>query len=646
MTTDRQLDESISRWLEETAPGRLPDRVLEATFARTRGSRQQLGWRERVGSLKLTRPVPALGGATAVVLVAAVALGIFVNQPRVGATDPRSSFLGTWFSRDVDGSTLTMTVRASGDEALETVVLDDLAAVCGYGSSTMTGAGRLGPAGEFVIPSPVYTCDNGSEPASLSGPPLEEQLRNLTLVRDPATETLSDNLGSVWVREGAVLPRPVPTPLKILWPQTSLEEVREAQRLADAGDPRYAWQVIDPGTQLSRDGQIDDASFFARFIREELGWEAFQWSSGFNFFAFIRCAPGRTNPLYPNDATGGGCAPTLDDSHYEGVRLDVAQPVREGPSGVWVVTRWAMTDPLEQVVPPSDAEVGPLLDAFLKARIDGRGAEAYADVPDPMAPSHEIPLLYATTAGARYERSEFEVVEGPVWPRGELRLKARLFAAGGTVVEQSFLMERDEDGRVRLSYEYNPRDAAPTVENGQAVPVPFRFPGGEVTFGAAWPWYRSPDDPQSPILFTFWTMHDDAARHDARLAVVADPRPIDDGCQVGPPRADVDELVRSLQSDPDLEVTAPVSVTLGGLPAVRMDVVTAPGASICEMWGQTLVVTAGLVDQDSRMRLYLLELPGARSRILAIAMTVSKADFERALRLEAPLLDSFQFDPQ
>ena len=49
-------------------------------------------------------------------------------------------------------------------------------------------------------------------------------------------------------------PRPTPTPTRTdrgepfsdlvpVWPQTSLEEVRQAQELADAGDPRYTWQV-------------------------------------------------------------------------------------------------------------------------------------------------------------------------------------------------------------------------------------------------------------------------------------------------------------------------------------------------------------------------------------------------------------------
>ena len=398
--------------------------------------------------------------------------------------------------------------------------------------------------------------------------------------------------------------------------------------------------------------QIYEAEFFARFLREELGWEAFQGTWGYNSgngssnAAFIRCAPGRTNTLYPNDPAGRACAPTIDEVQYERVEIEVAQPVRQGPSGVWVVTRWAIIGSLEQAVPLSDAETAALLEAFLQARIDGQGAEQYADVPDPTAPNLEVPLLYATTTGARYERFEFEVVEGPVWPDGWMRFRARLFAESGTVVEQLFVTNRYDTGRVRLHYEYNPgAEAAPTTENGQAVPVPYRFPRDEVTFGAAWPWNRDPNEPQTPRLVTL-TRYGDSPSYYARLAVVAEPRPIDRGCEQGPAPANLQALVRSIQADPDLQVTDPVAVTVGGLPALRIDVEQAPGASICDLSAQTVAVTASLVDGYTRMRLYLVELPGPSSPTVAVALTAPKADFERVLEAEAPLLDSFQFQPR
>src|SRR3990172_8873187 len=119
------------------------------------------------------------------------------------AGDPRSPFEGTWVSPDTDGSTQTMTIRVSAEGALEITVLDDVAPVCPGTPSTMTGTGRIEGGTALVIPAPVYTCDDGSEPETLSGPPLQEQLRDWTLFLDPDTDTLSDGVGGVWLREGA-----------------------------------------------------------------------------------------------------------------------------------------------------------------------------------------------------------------------------------------------------------------------------------------------------------------------------------------------------------------------------------------------------------------------------------------------------------
>lgn len=85
MPTNRQLDRTISGWLEAEAPGQLPDRVLRATFERTRRTRQQGGWRVLLGRIHMPRSVLALGGAALVVVVAAVALTLNnANQPGVG----------------------------------------------------------------------------------------------------------------------------------------------------------------------------------------------------------------------------------------------------------------------------------------------------------------------------------------------------------------------------------------------------------------------------------------------------------------------------------------------------------------------------------------------------------------------------------
>ena len=651
MVTERHLDAMISRWLEETAPAGLPDRVLQTTFERTRRSRQHVGWRAIQGGSRMTRSVLALGGAAVVVMAVALALNFTARLPAVGGplpvSDPRSSFLGTWFSADADGSALKMTVRASGEDALEIVVRDTLASVCSGATSTMIGTGRLGAAGELVIPAPAYACDDGSKPEALSGPPLEEQLRNLTFLHDPRTETLTDNFRAVWAREGAGGPGPALTTLQPIWPQSSLEEVRQAQARADAGDPAFTWQV---DAKLADWQDASGGEFLARFLREKFGWEEFKTfrrggdAKGPHRRIVLRCAPGRTNPLYPNDSSGGGCAPTIDEQRYEQMGVDLHQPIREDPTGIWVVTGWEVLEPLVQAVPPSEAEVKGLVEAFLRARIAGKGAEPFADVDEESSPSKAVPLLYATTGGSPYERGEFDVIEGPTWMSGWMRLRVRLFAEGGaTVVEQQFDLEPPvEAGRPSLHHRWQ-WDSATTTENGKPVAVEYRFIPSEVTFRAPWPWFRDIGEAQSPRRIILVNGHVDPAHYDARLAVVADPRPIGRGCEEGPAPADAESLARSIQADPDLDATAPVAVTVGGLPALRMDVDQAPGASLCDNWGQAMVVTAGIVGESSRVRLYLLDLPGRSVRTLAIALTAPKSDFDRVVAAEAPMLASFEF---
>ncbi len=684
MSTNERFDESITAWLEQTAPARLPDRVLEATFERTRTSRQQIGWRAIVGRAGVTRSVAALGGAAAVVTVAAaLALGSFDDRPAVAGPpssgDPGSAFVGTWLSTgDSDGGTQTMTVRVSADGAVEIVVTDDIASVCSRTPSTMTGTGRVEGSTRLVIPFPVYTCDDGSEPETLSGPPLEEQLRDWTLVLDPQTDTPTDNLGGLWLREGAELPSPDPTVTisDTMWPQSSLEEVRQAQELADAGDPAYTWQVDSMLASYGDANVAGDplgAEIFERFIRKELGWEEF---SGFAIMGyvemgghvegvlFIRCAPGRTNPLYPKaypelPSEVRSCAPTIDDSRYETVRFNVEQPALRGPSGVWVVTGWEMLQPaqpgslfehlypdfdqrqVEQVAPPSNAEVTALLQAFLGARVDGEGAEKYLhlqEAGESLSPDMEVPILYATTSGTTYERFEIERVQGPVWPTGWVEFKVRLFAGDGSVVEQSFVVVRQENGRLGLVYGFPQTDNFPTTENGQPVPVPYSMLDGEVTFAAAPPWGDT-------ILERTFTVLGGVGRGSASqftmFTIVADPLTFEMGCEAGPVPADAEALAQSIRSNPDLEATAPVAVSVGGIDALQVDVVAAPGASDCGPMVLTDRLSGG---QDGPMRLYLLDLPeGMSARILAIAISALESEFEHVVEAAAPIMDSFEF---
>ena len=283
-----------------------------------------------------------------------------------------------------------------------------------------------------------------------------------------------------------------------MWPQSTLEEVQAAQELRRCRDPAYTWQL---DATLAADGEPWGAEIFARFIEEELGWED---SSSFGGYAsaegvyeevlFIRCAPGQTNPLSPLYADAPPeirqCAPTIDELSYETVRFRVTQPGRRGPSGIWVVDEWEMNQPadqgslwsllypdfafsqVEQVVPPSDAEVTAFLEAFLGARVAGEGAEPYllrepeesifrgprrcqSSTPRPTAPPMSDP---------RSRR-----LQGPVWPSGWMEFKVRLFAEGETVVEQYFYVVRQENGQLGLVYGYK-YDGLPTTENGQSVP--------------------------------------------------------------------------------------------------------------------------------------------------------------------------------
>jgi hypothetical protein len=355
---------------------------------------------------------------------------------------------------------------------------------------------------------------------------------------------------------------------------------------------------------------------------------------------YIRCAPGGTDPLYPDDPEAG-CAPTLDELRYETVKIHVAQLDRKGPMGIWVVTGWEMIGPAEQTAPPSDADITASLGAFLQARIDGQGAEVFADFAefDPLADERvdrKIPLLYATSSGAPYERSEFELLDGPVWPEGWMQFKVRLFADNGkTVVEQVFSLERDKTGRLRLVYDFQP-----TMENGKAVPVEYGFLDGQVTYRAAKPLEPSQDGTRDreQLAIVGLLPNDDAPRQ--VLLMLADPRPIGPGCVEAAAPADADALARSIRSDPGFEATAPVAVTIGGLPALQMDVVLAPGTDRC----RRLLNHAPFGIGQDRARLYLLDLPdGSEAGVLALATITDEDSFETVLPWAAPIVDSIEF---
>jgi hypothetical protein len=590
------------------------------------------------------------------------------------------AFVGTWVSTDSDGSSQTMEIVRSGTDEYDVVVHDDAATVaCAGAAATMIGTGRLVTDVTLLIAQPVLTCDDGSVPAV--GPPPQADIANLTLDRDPVSDELTDSYGVVWRRAGSNDGMTAPAQATVvaagsatsggMWPQSTLDEVRAAQELADAADPASTWQRF---AQSAADEEPWEAEILTRFIEEGLGWEEYLPHGGFAYaeggggygeVVLIRCAPGRTNPLAPLyaeiPAEIRGCAPTIDEYTYETVMLSLTQPGRRGASGIWVVEQWEiLQSPSEgplfwllypdlgqvrQVVPPPDDDVTALLEAFLQARLDGHGAEQYL-LTEPGVPGTQAPLLYATTSGAPYERSTTpEMVQGPVWPTGWREYKVQLFAEDGTVVEQYFHVVR-RAGQLGLIYGFAFGHDLPTAENGEPVAVPHSEFGDTVTFTAP-PSVPHGDGSEEIQLI--------GASTDGRVIMAVDPNPelCDDPPEIGETiqPADAEEVARSILALPDIEATEPVPVRIAGTEGLQMDV-TSSGRNDClapSMWMNDLL--ADYVDW--RMRVYLVEYPesaeppdsGWRPRVLAITVIASQNDFEDVHEQATPILDSLAFQP-
>ena len=322
-----------------------------------------------------------------------------------------------------------------------------------------------------------------------------------------------------------------------MWPQSSVDEVPQAQELADAGDPAYTWQV-DP--RLSSEEwwaylRQPGAEIVERFLREELGWDQFlfnpyQGDDGdgaadgvIRGVVYLRCAPGETNPLYPTPPDGHQeapgaerCAPTIDDCRYETVSLDLSQLDRRGPDGIWVVSRWAHDRAVRADGPP---------------RRRGRGnssawrtsSEHASRVRTPRGTSRSAGRLCDAQRGSapvRHDRRRplrairDRAVSGPQWPYGEMEFKVRLFAEGGeTVVEQPISSTR---GRLTRAL----AGVTETTENGQPVAVPYVFFDGEVTVSAARPVEDEPVLRRGPD--TGRPMGDRTRRDDGRSATGRD----------------------------------------------------------------------------------------------------------------------------
>ena len=669
MNRQEQVDRALGSWLAG-GPTELSDRSVAAIVDQLDHVKQRRSFRlpERIAIPRLGL---VLGGAAVLVLAVVLGLGFYANRPSIigpaqtpadspsPSPTPRSPFEGAWVSTsDADGGTQTMTVEATPDGGVSIVVYDDIASVCSLTSSTMTGEGRIAASELLIIATPDYTCDDGSEPHLTNGDltPMNEVLRNLVYVYDPESDTLSVG-DALWHREGAPQPTPGPSTQPAIsgsmWPQSSLEEVQQAQEAADVGDPGYAWQVDsrlaaeDPWLVWDGRGEL-----VTRYLREELGWEEFALNpfkgvgnpdgASIEDLAYIRCAPGETNSLYSNDPTSSldDCAPTLDELRYESVSLDLTQPGKQGATGIWVVSRSALTPPFAQVKPPT-AGATALLEDFLQARVDGDSAEGYVTVNGGWE-MPGLPLMYATTSGAPYERFEIELVGGPDWPFGNMRFKVRLFAEGGqTVVEQ--LIKVDNEGGLKLAYSPD-GDTSPTTENGEPVAVPHNFFDGQVAMQVLYPWAEYFAVEQGVAL------NDDGQE---TLELLSDPLPVGTGCESGPAAADAEELAGAILDDPDLVATTPEVVRLGAIEALVMDVTAAEGASVCTDFPGTQVLTPdddggsrGLTLQgNGPMRVYLIDAPeGLSMQVLAIAINAPPAQFESVVDAATPIVESLEFN--
>jgi len=190
------------------------------------------------------------------------------------------------------------------------------------------------------------------------------------------------------------------------------------------------------------------------------------------------------------------------------------------------------------------------------------------------------------------------------------------------------------------------RGTAP--ENGpdttaQTGSGPMSFLDGVVTFRASPPWSTHIE------AYIDWRLFFMTGPGDAWIEILANPILTETPCTAVPGvPASAEELVRAVRSNPDLETTAPVTVRLGGVDALRLDVDPVLGATTCS-GGRVPVVSVsgreawGIVELNRRGRLYVLDLPGGSARALAIWITAPDTTFERAVEAAAPVLESFEF---
>ena len=377
---------------------------------------------------------------------------------------------------------------------------------------------------------------------------------------------------SVWTAGRGQPPRRRADDPYIMWPQSSLEEVRAAQELADAGDPAFTWQV-DPGWPTSGSGRYEVRSSPGSSGRSSVG--------GRSQNGVRREGPERCRRLYrPRSSSGArragrtrctrtrpraaDCAPTIDDVHYERVSVDLpSRPA--GRHGIWVVTRWGSTRRSSR--PPGGAERRPrtLEDSSTHGSTARR--RGGMQVPDPTQRS--APLRHHLRRPL--DRFEFERLGGPRWhPRLDDLL-------GPTVRGRQRDRSRAGDQSERIDGFW--LDANSTTENERPIVLSHASGDGQVTASVPTTWrgvFAQEDPADSGLTSDVW--------FGLRLFGSRDSETSDGGRRVGlrqPGRlrrvecaaneespllsapASAAAITQQVVADPNFKATAPVAARIG-----------------------------------------------------------------------------------
>jgi hypothetical protein len=179
-----------------------------------------------------------------------------------------------------------------------------------------------------------------------------------------------------------------------------------------------------------------------------------------------------------------------------------------------------------------------------------------------------------------------------------------------------------------------------SIGAGEEEPGPTAILFGEVTFREG-PWNDTVESGLDPRSF-YLVGPGDGGGETANIKILVNPLPEPcDRLRVPPSAAG---MVQAIRSNLDLKSTVPVIERVGGIDALRMDVVAAavPSTSCAEF--PRFVVPVPGIEPASLARLYVLDLPGGSARTLAILITAPEAGlFERAVDEAAPLMKSFRF---